>query len=120
MNISTSKPTSPRLLRTVASFALALAASAAASASEPLTLDEANHAYYWGHYSHSLALYEQLAARGNAEAAERAGFMLLNGSNLFGAGVRRDLARAQALLTQAAQAGRSGAGFLLSLLDHSD
>lgn len=120
MNTSSSLPTAPRLVRTLASLALALAATAAASAPDLPTLDDANNAYYWGRYGQSLALYEQLAARGNAEAAERAGFMLLNGSTLFGPGVRRDMPRAQALLTQAAKAGRSGAGFLLSLLDHSD
>lgn len=120
MTLNTSLPTSPRVTRILASLALALAATAAAGASELPTLDDANHAYYWGHYSRSLALYEQLAASGNAEAAERAGFMLLQGSALFGPDVRRDMPRAQALLTQAAKAGRGGAGFLLSLLDHSD
>ena len=73
-----------------------------------------------GQYSRSLALYERLAANGDAEAAERAGFMLLQGDAFYGRQVRRDVGRATALLVQAARSGRPGAGFMLNMLESSD
>ena len=109
----------PALLRRSLIAALALCAGMAAAAELP-TLDEAHHAYYWGRFGDSLALYERLAARGNAEAAERAGFMLLQGNGLYGPQVRRDVGRATVLLTQASRAGRNGAGFLLGMLERTD
>lgn len=87
---------------------------------QPTAMDEANRAYYLGQYAHSLALYERLAAAGNAEAAERAGFMRLEGGGIYGAQVGRDLGKAAAWLTQAAKAGRPGAGFVLNMLDGAD
>jgi TPR repeat protein len=98
---------------------IALAAAGAASASTP-TLDQAHLAYFEGQYSRSLQMYEQLAASGNAEAAERAGFMLFHGGVYYGAQVSRDPARAAVLLAQAAHAGRTGASFMLNLIDLSN
>lgn len=98
---------------------LALLVAAAWSA-QPTTMDEANRAYYLGRYAHALALYERLAAAGHAEAAERAGFMRLEGGAMYGAQVGRDLGKAAAWLTQAARSGRPGAGFVLNMLDGAD
>ena len=97
---------------------LALAAAGAAAAAP--TIDQAHLAYYEGQFGRSLQMYEELAAAGNAEAAERAGFMLLQGSTHYGAQVPRDPVRATTLLAQAAHAGRTGAGFLLNLIDLSN
>jgi TPR repeat protein len=97
---------------------LALAAAGAATAAP--TLDQAHLAYYEGQFARSLQMYEALAAAGNAEAAERAGFMLLQGGAQYGAQVPRDPARATMLLAQAAHAGRTGASFLLNLIDLSN
>jgi TPR repeat protein len=99
---------------------MALGVGAAATAQTAQTIADANRAYYFGQYKRSLALYEQLAATGNAEAAERAGFMLLQGDGLYGRQVGRDVDRATALLIQAAQASRPGAGFMLNMLDGGD
>jgi TPR repeat protein len=99
---------------------LALTIGAAAWAQKSLSIGEARRAYYLGEYSRSLALYEELAAGRDAEAAECAGFMLLLADGAYGGQVRRDVSRALSLLTQAAQAGRPGAGFMLNMLDLSD
>ncbi|OOG37232.1 hypothetical protein [Polaromonas sp. A23] len=101
-------------------LAFAFAGPGFASSEASKALEEAHRAYYQGESERALLIYEQLAAAGNAEAAERAGFILLRGS---GAGVRAgkaDLARATTLLAQAAGAGRLGAVFLLGLLDSAD
>lgn len=104
-----------------AATAGALAGAAVpAQAADAAALEAANHAYYWGRFGESLAAYERLAAQGDAEAAERAGFMLLQGQGFYGAEVRRDVGRATALLTQASRAGRGGAGFLLGMLERTD
>lgn len=104
--------------KTLAAFAVALAAAGTyAKAVEDPVLDQAHLAYYEGQFSRSLQMYEQLAAAGNAEAAERAGFMLFHGGAYYGPQVPRDPGRAMALLTQAASAGRSGASFMLNLID---
>lgn len=88
------------------------------AAGEPTaTMDQANRAYYEGRFDHSLQLYQQLAAAGNAAAAERAGFMLFHGNAYYGPQVRSDIPRATALLVQAAKAGRSGAEFMLNQID---
>jgi len=68
----------------------------------------------------SLAMFEQLAGRHNAEAAECAGFMLLMGEGMYGAQVRRDVERAKVLLVEAAAAGRPGAAFLLNMIERTD
>ena len=99
---------------------LALVGAGAVSATPAPTLDEAHLAYFQGQFSRSLQMYEQLAATGNAEAAERAGFMLFHGGVYYGAQVARDPARAAVLLAQAAHAGRTGASFMLNLIDLSN
>ena len=50
---------------------LALVGAGAVSATSAPTLDEAHLAYFQGQFSRSLQMYEQLAATGNAEAAEQ-------------------------------------------------
>ena len=108
------------LLATTLATTLATALVAVANAQAAMPLEEAHHAYYHEQYARSLALYETLAATGDAEAAERAGFMLLHGSGLFGGGVARDRERARTLLVQAARADRTGARFLLNMLERTD
>lgn len=83
-------------------------------------IEVAHRAYHLGQFERSLVLYEQLAARGNAEAAERAGYMLLQGAPIYGSRVRHDPDRAVSLLQQAARGGRSHAQFMLGLLEASD
>jgi TPR repeat protein len=98
---------------TLAALAVTLHTSLAA---QSVTLVEAHHAYYTGQYERSLAMYRQLAEAGNAEAAERAGFMLLQDEEVFGRQVQRNAVKARELITQAAMAGRTGAGFLLNMV----
>lgn len=108
-------------------FALALLWAGAAAGGpaqaqdrEPASIESAHRAFHLGQYSSSLALYERLAALGHAEAAERAGHMLVLGEAIYGERVRADEARARVLLRQAAQAGRPHATHLLGLLEASD
>jgi TPR repeat protein len=101
-------------------FALLVAAACSSALAATPTLDEAHHAYYHGQFARSLRMYQQLAAGGNAEAAERAGFMLFHGGGYYGRQVRRDPGRASALLLQAAKAGRPGAGFMLNMTERTD
>lgn len=108
------------LTKTLLATTLATGFVAVAHAQAAMPLEEAHHAYYHEDYARSLALYEVLAATGDAEAAERAGFMLLHGSGLFGGQVARDRERALVLLVQAARAERPGARFLLNMLERSD
>ncbi len=102
------------------------AGGAPAAPTAAASLSDAQRAYYQGQYSRSLALFENLAATRNtdaaeaAEAAECAGFMLLHGEPLYGPQVRRNLPRAKALLLQAARAGRPSAGFMLNMLERTD
>jgi TPR repeat protein len=102
----------------LAALLLALLASAPALCAAPI--EQAHRDYYNGHFARSLALYQRLAADGNAEAAERAGFMLAQGGALYGRQVTQDLSQAVALLTRAAKAGRSGAGFMLNMIERTD
>lgn len=83
------------------------------------TIADAHRAHYLGQHAQALALYERLAAAGNAEAAERAGFLLIRGSAATCV-ASRDADRATVLLLQAAIAGRPGAGAMLNLLDGTD
>ena len=107
-----------RRILTVALLAAAMSATWAAN-KQP-TLDDAQRAYHSGQFGRSLAMYEALAARHNAEAAECAGFMLLMGEPMYGPQVRRDVERAKEFLVQAAAAGRGGAGFLLNMVERTD
>lgn len=110
-------------MRTITLSAALLAAAlctSAWSAGPANPIEEANHAYYLEQYARSLSVYQKLAAAGNAEAAERAGFMLFQGDALYGRQIKRDPERARALLTQAAMAGRPGAGFMLNMLERTD
>ncbi len=99
-------------------MAFCVAGSVSAYAGD--SIEEANRAYHVGEYAYSLSLYEGLAAQGSAEAAERAGFMLLQANGHYGPAVRRDLNRARALILQAAKADRPGAAFLLNMLEGTD
>ena len=85
-----------------------------------VTLQEAAQAYHTGQYQRALKLYEQLARGGDAEAAQRAGFMLLQANGHYGLQVRRDADRARALITQAARADQVAAGFMLNMLENTD
>ncbi len=99
---------------------LMLAAASDAQAEPPPRMEAAHQAYHWGQFDRSLAMYERLAAQGNAEAAERAGYMLMQGSGVYGPKVPRDEVRAAALLEQAASAGRPHALFVLGMAASSD
>ncbi len=94
-----------------------LAAGVASPAFASQALEEANRAYYEGRHQLSLAMYERLASEGDAEAAERAGFMLMDSGRALAGQVRPDAERARSLLVQAARAGRPGAAFLLNMID---
>ncbi|MEO6744053.1 MAG: hypothetical protein ABIS28_11255 [Caldimonas sp.] len=107
------------LVLTLGLFVLAFSPAIARAQPAP-TIEQAHRAYYLGQHSRSLALYQQLATQGNAEAAERAGFMMLHGERTRTRPSERDAARALELLLQAAQAGRPGAGFILNMLEGSD
>lgn len=99
---------------------MAAALSGSWASDQRPSMAEAQHAYHVGQYRHSLDLFESLAAQRNAEAAECAGFMLLMGEPMYGNQVRRDVERAKVFLVQAAAAGRSGAGFLLNMVERTD
>jgi TPR repeat protein len=99
---------------------IALAASCAVHAQTAPTIAEAHRAHYLGQHRLALTLYERLAAAGSAEAAERAGFMLLLGSADCAVRLVSDRDRATALLLQAAHAGRPSAVVMLNLLDATD
>lgn len=99
--------------------AICLAAAGFAHA-EPARIEAAHQAYHVGQFDRSLMLYEQLAAQGNAEAAERAGYMLMQGEGFYGPKVRPDPARATLLLEQAASAGRANAVFVLGMTNAAD
>jgi TPR repeat protein len=97
-----------------------LMAATAASAERLSGIALAHQAHHQGQYERSLALYEQLAAQGNGEAAERAGFMLMQGSGAYGPRIARDVVRACALLEQAAASGRPHAHFVLGMACSAD
>jgi TPR repeat protein len=100
--------------------ALMFAATSPAMGAEPAQMDAAHQSYHLGQYQRSLALYELLAAQGHAEAAERAGYMLMMGPIAYGAQVPRNVTRATELLEQAAMAGRQHAFFLLEMAGQAD
>lgn len=101
-------------------LALMISAAASGTRAEPVFIEAAHQAYHLGDYERSLAMYEQLAAQGNGEAAERAGYMLVLGSNFYGPRIARDEVRACALLEQAAASGRPHAHFILGMLGSAD
>jgi TPR repeat protein len=101
-------------------LAVALAGLLADASFAALPIEEAHRAYYNGHFARALVLYQHRAAAGDAEAAERAGFMFAQGPGLFGPQVPQDMARATVLLTQAARKGRAGAGFMLNMIERTD
>jgi TPR repeat protein len=103
------------MLKTLTLAALAVTLHTGLAA-ETMNIGEAHHAYYIGQYDRSLAMYSQLAEAGNAEAAERAGFMLLQDEEVFGKQVQRNVPRARELIMQAAMAGRTGATFLMNMV----
>ena len=105
-------------ISTVLAFALA---GAACARSEALPgIEVAHRAYYLGETERALLIYETLAATGNAEAAERAGFILLRRAGTVAREGQAYVARATSLLVQAAGAGRQGAVFVLDMLDSAD
>jgi TPR repeat protein len=106
--------------RTPATFFTALFIATASLAQGTPLIDAAHRSYYLGQYGRALAVYLQRAGEGDAEAAERAGFMLLQGGALYGAEVPRNPDLAKKLLLQAARSGRAGASMILGLLDASD
>jgi TPR repeat protein len=116
--VSKETPMLPTALR----LALCLAALAGAgpAAAQAPRIEQAHQAYHFARYAQSLALYEQFAAQGDAEAAERAGYMLMQGPAAYGPGVPRDVPRATAWLEQAARAGRPHASFVLGMGSGSD
>ena len=101
-------------------FAALCLTFASAARAEATDIEVAHRAYHQGRFEQSLNLYQQLAASGNAEAAERAGYMLMQGPAAYGPQVPRDPAKAAALLEQAAQAGRTHAVFVLGMTNSSD
>lgn len=105
--------------RTPLALLMALTLTAALAQKAP-TIAEAHRAYYLGQYGRSLALYQQLARAGDAEAAERAAFMRLLGDGYYGKQVKADVSQATTLLIQAARAGRPGAGAMLNMLSDTD
>ena len=107
-------------LRPLITSLIALAGSCAVHAQPEPTIADAHRAHYLGQPLQALALYERLAATGNHEAAEFAGFLLLRRAGTCSTRSVGDADRAAALLLQAARAGRPVAGGLLNLLDNTD
>ena len=79
-----------------------------------------HQAYYRGQFQIALQNFERHALAGDAEAAERAGLMLLVGQTLYGEQVQANHERAAVFLAEAAQAGRAGAQAALNLLGSTD
>jgi TPR repeat protein len=104
------------MLKALTLAALAVTLHSGSLAADTVTLAQAHQAYYTGQYGRSLALYRQLAEAGDAEAAERAGFMLFYGEDVFGKQVQRNVPKARELFMQAAMAGRTGASFLMNMV----
>jgi TPR repeat protein len=100
-----------KLIR-AAAIALFVTASGFATASTE-AWEHADREYQANHFANALQAYEQLAAGGDARAAELAGHMLVAGESLYGDAVRRDPAKAVALLRQASRAGRPVATHLI-------
>lgn len=109
---------SSRLVPTLLAAAVVLAMSGAARADEPAALWEAaDTAYAQQKFTAALAGYEQLAAQGDARAAELAGQMHYYADALYGKTVVQDMPKAARWLKQAASAGRETARPLLVRLE---
>jgi len=103
---------------------LALAATLALLAASTAQADEASAAwqkagiaYETQHYAEALAVYEDLAAKGDAQAARLAGEMLLLAPALNDKSVPYDPVRASRWLKQAASAGSASAQFLVRRIE---
>ncbi len=96
-----------------ATAALALAAFSNAAAASPEAWERANDEYQAARYASALEIYQQIAATGDARAAELAGHMFTVGESLYGDSVRRDPSRAAELLSRAARSGQPVAAHLL-------
>jgi TPR repeat protein len=95
-----------------ATAALALAAFSNVASASPEAWERADNEYQVQRFANALEIYQQLAATGDARAAELAGQMLAIGETLYGDEVRRDPVKAAQLLSQAARAGRPVAAHL--------
>jgi TPR repeat protein len=100
-----------------AATALALVSMSNAASASSETWERADREYQVQHYGNALEIYEQIAATGDARAAEVAGHMLILGQTLYGDAVQRDPARAAQWQPQAASAGRPIAMHLLRQVD---
>jgi TPR repeat protein len=98
---------------------LALAGTATAQVSDAARTAwaKADAAYETQHYAEALALYEELALTGDAQAARLAGKMLLLAPALNDKSVTYDLVRASRWLKQAASAGSASAQFLVRRME---
>lgn len=96
-----------------ATAALAFATFSNVASASPEAWDRADNEYQVQRYAAALEIYQQLAATGDARAAELAGHMYALGETFYGDAVRRDPVKAAQLLSQAARAGRPVAAHLL-------
>ena len=96
-----------------ATAALAFAAFSHVASASPEAWDRADSEYQVQRFGKALEIYEQIAATGDARAAELAGHMHALGETLYGDQVKRNPVRAAQLLSQAASAGRPVAMHLL-------
>lgn len=103
----------------LAAVALTLLATPVAQATdEPgATWAKAGIAYETQHYAEALAIYEDLAAQGDAHAARLAGEMLLLAPALNDKTVTYDPLRASRWLKQATSAGSATAQFLVRRIE---
>jgi TPR repeat protein len=102
----------------IAAAVALLATSTAQAADETGTAwEKADIAYETQHYAAALAIYENLALAGDAQAARLAGEMLLLAPALNDKSVTYDPARAAHWLKQAASAGSTSAQFLVRRIE---
>jgi TPR repeat protein len=119
------KPTKRRHLRfgqrTGLAIAMMLALQGTAVAQVPgeagAAWAKADAAYETQHYAEALALYEDMALKGDAQAARLAGEMLLLAPALNDKTVTYDPVRALHWLKQAASAGSASAQFLVRRIE---
>jgi TPR repeat protein len=101
----------------VAALALPGTATAQESDAARTAWAKADAAYETQHYAEALATYENLAAKGDAQAARLAGEMLLLAPALNAKTVTYDPVRASRWLKQAASAGSASAQFLVRRIE---